>query len=188
MGSQRTSRTSGVACTANQPSTSMLSALQLIPAAWPVLEITIRPPPPQCLPLRSSLEGTTGPRMQTPSAHRTPIHTPPPPPATAPPPSSLLCPPCGPLASEQKSLRARLHPCCLLRSAQPLQIALQCPLVLRLNMTALERYTATSTATSPPYIFDCIFVCASVFLKYLCKYIYTYVLHVPFILLFGCSH
>lgn len=151
----------------------MLSALQLITPAWEVHEITSPPPQPLYLPPHSSPEGTTNHHMQTLSTHHTPFRTPPPlPAAAAAPPSCLLCPPCGPLASEQKSLQPRLHPCCLLRSAQPLQIALQCPLVSRLSMTALERFTVTSTVTSPPYIFDYLIVSVSkcVF-EVLCKYV-----------------
>ncbi|KAE8277580.1 Homeobox protein NOBOX Homeodomain-containing protein [Larimichthys crocea] len=72
--------------------------------------------------------------------------------------SSLLCQPCGLLASEQRSRQPRQRPCCLLRSALLLQKVLQCPLVSRLSMTALERFTATSTVTSPPYNFDSMFV------------------------------
>lgn len=171
VGSQHTSRTRGVTCTVNQPSTSTLNALQLTPPIQEGLEIISHPPPPHCLPHHSSPGGTTGPRMQALSAYHTPIHTTPPPQPPAALLSSLLCPPCGLLASEQRSRQPRLHRFCLLRSALPLQKALQCPLVSRLSMTALKRFTATSTVTSPPYIFDLMFVCLSVCvsLKYLCQ-------------------
>uniref|UniRef100_A0A3Q3M771 Matrilin-1 n=1 Tax=Mastacembelus armatus TaxID=205130 RepID=A0A3Q3M771_9TELE len=113
VGSQRTSRIHGVTCTVSKPHISILSALQLTLSVSGLLETTSHPPLQPCLSLHSSSEGTTGPHMQTASAHLTPKHTPPP---AAPPLSSPLCPPCGPHTSERRALQAKLLPCCLLRT------------------------------------------------------------------------
>ena len=156
VGSLDTSRTRGVTCTTSRPCTSALSALHLTLPAWGLLEIASQPPPLRCLP-HSTLRGTSA----SPSARHTSSHTPPPPPPppAAAPPSSLLCQRCDPHTSERRAHQQRLHPCYILRSALPLQKALQCPLVSRLSTKAPERFTATSTATSRPYIFDSVCVC-----------------------------